>query len=450
MDPEGRRAFGTRVANLRIQRGLTQKELAGSVGRTTSWLSQVERGVQPVNRLDVLRLLADALGVPVDALRPDAPRPTESVEPAPEPNDLDQARLLISGHAALGALLAAEEPEERTSLADLLVRVDRVWSLAHDGRLSQLSAEMNTLVPQLERATRTVAECERPQAFSLLARAYQALSAAFTRQNEADAAWVAADRSIAAAERSGRTLDVFAGAFRLAHAFVRLRRYDQADHTARTAVSALARHLSRTGETPESLSVLGSLHLVLALVHARCGSRTDARQEITTARQIAARLGGDRNDLHLEFGPTNVEIHAVAIAVDLGDAGEALDAGECLDASGLSTERQARLALDLGRAHAQLRHSGEALSYFLKAEHLAPEMMRSHTAARSAIRDLVLVAGRSAPRRAQGTGAASRCNALSSPDHGSAQTATVPQARLETPALQRFSAIFPVLESPPP
>ncbi|GGX71952.1 helix-turn-helix domain-containing protein [Streptomyces hiroshimensis] len=395
MDPEGRRAFGARVANLRIQRGLTQKALASSVGRTTSWLSQVERGVQPVNRLDVLRLLADALGVPVNELRPDAPQP-ESAEPAPEPNDLDQARLLISGHAALGALLAAEEPEERPSLADLLVRVDLAWSLAHDGRLSQLSAEMNTLVPQLERATRTVAERERAQAFSLLARAYQALSAAFTRQNEADAAWVAADRSIAAAERSGRPLEVFAGTFRLAHAFVRLRRYDQADHTARTAASALARHLSRTGETPESLSVLGSLHLALAVVHARCGSRTEARQEIATARRLAARLGGDRNDLHLEFGPTNVEVQAVAIAVDLGDAGEALEAGESLNASGLSTERQARLALDLGRAHAQLRHSGEALSYFLRAEHLAPEMMRSHTSARSAIRDLVLVAGRSA------------------------------------------------------
>ncbi|MEU8545696.1 helix-turn-helix transcriptional regulator [Streptomyces roseoverticillatus] len=397
MGPEERRAFGAQIARLRTERGLTQKELAVSVGRTTSWLSQVERGVQPVNRLDVLRMLANGLGVPVHELRPDAPPPTEPVESAPEPNDLDQVRLLISGHAALDVLLSPGALDDPPSLADLASRVDHAWSLAHSSRLSRLSAEMSTLVPQLERAVRTSSKRERAQTYVLLARAYQALSAAFARQNEPDAAWIAADRAIAAAEGSGRVLDVFAGTFRLAHAFFRLKRYDQADHTARSAVEALARYVDRVGETPESLSALGSLHLVLALVHARCGDRMETREEIASARRVAGQLGEDRNDLHLEFGPTNVEIQAVSVAVELGDAGEALDIGAHLDATALSVERQARLALDLGRAHAQLRHPDEALSCFLKAERLAPEMVRSHTAARSAIRDLMLVGGRSAP-----------------------------------------------------
>ncbi|MFE2306216.1 helix-turn-helix domain-containing protein [Streptomyces sp. NPDC059411] len=52
---------------------MTQGELATAIGRTASWLSQVERGIQPVNRLDVLRLLADGLGVPLQVLQPDAP-----------------------------------------------------------------------------------------------------------------------------------------------------------------------------------------------------------------------------------------------------------------------------------------------------------------------------------------------------------------------------------------
>ena len=46
----------------------------------------------------------------------------------------------------------------------------------------------------------------------------------------ADAAWVAADRAISAAELAGDRLDVIAGHFRLAHAFIRLRRYEQAEH----------------------------------------------------------------------------------------------------------------------------------------------------------------------------------------------------------------------------
>lgn len=59
---------------------------------------------------------------------------------------------------------------------------------------------------------------------------------------------------------------------------------------------------------------------MLALVHARSGERTSARQQIGAARRVAGLLGEDRNDFNLEFGPTNVEIQAVSTAVELGDA----------------------------------------------------------------------------------------------------------------------------------
>ncbi|MDI3385587.1 helix-turn-helix domain-containing protein [Streptomyces sp. B-S-A8] len=398
MTDEGQRTFGGRIARLRAERGMTQKQFAAEIGRTPSWLSQVERGVQPVNRLDVLRLLADALGVSVQELRPDAPQENSSHAPVPVPNDLDQARLLISGHPALDVLLGTQPPYDRTDLADLRTAVDEIWQLAHSNRYAELSTELGRILPRLERAARTAVAKDRPEAYSLLARAYQALSAAFVRQNEADAAWVAADRSISAAERSGRPLDGFAGIFRLAHAFVRLGRYDQAEHAARSAISALRRYTDDPERATEAaLSLLGALHLVLALVFARAKNRTDARKEMECARRVARRLGEDRDDFDLEFGPTNVEIQAVSIAVDLGDAGEAIDIGETLDAAHLSAERQARLAMDLGRAHAQLRHAGEAIRWFLRAEELAPEMVKSHIAARSAVRDLMLVTGRSAP-----------------------------------------------------
>ncbi|RLV08542.1 transcriptional regulator [Streptomyces griseocarneus] len=396
MTHEGRRAFGARVAALRAQCGLTQKELAAGIGRTASWLSQVERGIQPVNRLDVLRLLAGGLGVSLHELRPDAAELAEPDESAPEPNDLDRARLLLSGHPAPGVLLDPQSAYDGPSLAELRKAVDDAWALAHDNRFSELSAALNSLVPLLERRTRAAETRNHREAFGLLARAYQVLSAAFVRQNEPDAAWVAADRSIAAAEKSGRVLDVFAGTFRLAHAFVRLKRYDQAACTAQSAVDALTRHMDRAEPSPEGLSLLGSLHLVLALVHARTGNRPDARRETAEARRVARLLGEDRNDFNLEFGPANVEIQAVSVAVDLGDAGEALDIARSLDTSGLSAERQARLALDIGRAHAQLRNEDDALAHFLRAEELAPEMVRTHVAARTAIRELMLLADRTA------------------------------------------------------
>jgi hypothetical protein len=47
----------------------------------------------------------------------------------------------------------------------------------------------------------------------------------------------------------------------------------------------------------------------------------------------------------------------VAVAVDLGDAGEALDVAAGIDATNLSPERQVRLMIDVARAHARGRRS---------------------------------------------------------------------------------------------
>ncbi|GLX20202.1 helix-turn-helix domain-containing protein [Streptomyces lavendulae] len=400
MSSEERRVFGARVADLRKQKGMTQGELAAAIGRTASWLSQVERGIQPVNCLDVLRLLADGLGVPLQVLQPDAPPPAAATpSPASETNDLDQARLVLSAHPALDVLLNPRQDFQPDDLPALHASVDGVWALTHSARFGELSVEIGVLVPRLELACRTASAEHVPELHDLLARTYQALAAAFVRQHEADAAWVAADRAIRAAEFSGNPLSVFAGIYRLCHAFVRLKHLDQAERAAATAITALEN--TRAGE-PQHLSVLGSLHLVLALVHARSGDRSAARQQIEAARSVARRLGEDRNDFNLEFGPTNVEIQAVSTAVELGDAGEALDLSRGIHADGLSAERQARLLMDMGRAHAQRRQHAEALDCLLHAESLAPEMIRTHLAARTVIRDLVLSAGRTASDELRG------------------------------------------------
>ena len=70
-----------------------------------------------------------------------------------------------------------------------------------------------------------------------------------------------------------------------------------------------------------------------------------------TARKIAGQLDEDRDDFGTEFGPANVAIHAVNIAVELGDAGQAIELGQQVTAASLSPERQARYWLDLAQAH---------------------------------------------------------------------------------------------------
>ena len=387
--------LGERVAEYRRQRGLSQRELAAEMKRSESWVSQVERDVQPVERLSVLHALAQVLGVSVRDLRPEAV--PEPVDAEVVPNDLDGLRLELSGHPALPKLFAGSADQDGVDLDGLRADVERAWALAHEARFAPLSDVLTELLPRLENATRDTAPDNAPELHALRARAYQAASAAFARQDEADAAWLAADRAITAAELSGRPLAVIAGHFRLAHAFIRLGRLDQAEHVTTSALDVLTSATTSDAASPEALSLYGAMHLVHAVISGHESDRAQARAHLADATRTAERLGEDRNDFDTEFGPTNVKLHAVAVAVDLGDAGEALDIAKGIDASGLSPERQARLLLDVARAHAQRRHAGEALAALLDAERLAPEHVQSHHVAHATISDLLDQLGRRPP-----------------------------------------------------
>src|SRR5258708_36619079 len=60
--------LGARISTYRRRRGLSQAALAGLVGRSESWLSQVERGIRSVDRLSVLLDMAEILHVDVESL----------------------------------------------------------------------------------------------------------------------------------------------------------------------------------------------------------------------------------------------------------------------------------------------------------------------------------------------------------------------------------------------
>jgi hypothetical protein len=120
-----------------------------------------------------------------------------------------------------------------------------------------------------------------------------------------------------------------ASAYHLGHVFLRAGQLDQAIGVTMTAARALEPGLAAA--TPEHLSAWGALHLTAVIALARQDDRVAVRQLLGEARTTADRLGQDRNDFWTAFGPTNVALHEVSTAVELGDAGEVVHKGEALD-----------------------------------------------------------------------------------------------------------------------
>lgn len=379
--PDYQKALGRKIAAERRRRGLSQPELARMIDRSVAWVSQVERGVRRVDRMSVLESLAVALDVPLAELAAEAPVVAAVTE---EPPGAGGLRLVLSGVYALRAML---DGHRAPAVSTLRTRTGKAWDLAHAGRYTDLADLLRGLVPDLENAARTVSEAERSEVFELIAATYQACSAALAKLGEPEAAWIAADRAMAAAERAGNPLLVAAGAFRLVFVFISARHYDQAEETARSAAEALQRTADQ-GD-PQAMSLWGGLTLQRAVVAARIGDPDTAYDQLERAKQMAERLGEGRNDYNTEFGPANVGLQEVAIAVDLGDAGRALRAAAAVDASGLSAERQARLLIEIARAHAQRRQANQAVSTLLRAEEITPELVRGHVLVRQLVTDLL-------------------------------------------------------------
>jgi tetratricopeptide (TPR) repeat protein len=329
----------------------------------------------------VLETVAAALDVPLAELAAEAPVVAAVTE---EPPGAGGLRLVLSGAYALRAMLDGRRPP---ALSTLRNKSRKAWELTHAGRYTELADLLRGLVPDLETAVRALREAEQAEAFALMAATYQACSAALAELGEPEAAWIAADRAMTAAERAGNPMLVAAGAFRLVLVFLAARHYDQAEETARTAAAALWPKADQ-GD-PQAMSLWGGLTLQRAVIAARTNDADTAYSELERAGQMAERLGDGHNAFNTEFGPVNVRLYEIAVAVELGDAGRALRAAATVDTSGLSAERQSRMLVDVARAHAQRRQIGAAVAALVQAEDITPELIRGHDLARQTASDLL-------------------------------------------------------------
>jgi transcriptional regulator with XRE-family HTH domain len=362
-------SIGDRVAYYRRRRGLTQVALAGLVARTPSWVEKVENGRAPLDRISVVRELASALDVSLHDFLPDD---IAAVEPDRRGQSVPALRDLVLSYRAVNPRFALLDADVAVPpIADLRAMVNDVWTAYQDSKFGYVVMRLNQVLPIAYLATRQprdVAEAKRCLAFL-----YQAAASVLVKLGDLDLARLCADRGDIAAQDAGDPITLASLQRSIAHSLLSNGQYEDAVAIVREGVIDAADLDGAAG-----LSVTGTLMLVGATASARAGARAEASAFLQHADRLADRLGGDRNEVWTSFGPTNVAIHKVTVAAELGDIQTAIDLGSELDVSAMPRERRMRHQLEVARALFRAGRGDESLAALLSAEQTAPEQVRRH------------------------------------------------------------------------
>ena len=349
---EDEREIGQRIARARRRRGLSQSVLAGLVGRSESWLSQVERGKRSVDSHSVLTRLAEVLRLDIGELCGPAGDGADFTRPYSAAAQIEQAMM---SYAALEDSITPRVPVRPWDIRNLQGRIQAAYYRYQATAYEETGRLLPALIRDVETACRAAGPAH-PGLCQLRARVYDTTAALLNRVGEHGLAWTAADRAMSAAEQSGQPLAAALGAYRLSYVLASRKHPRQAVELAMTAAAALEPTMK--SPSPDQLSVYGALHLAAASAAAAEYDSAASPALLRAAGDIAERFGRDANLMGTAFGPVNVAIHLMSASVRLGDSRTAIRIGESLDATAIPAGligRRTQVNLDLARAYAMRR-----------------------------------------------------------------------------------------------
>lgn len=304
---------------------------------------------------------------------------------------------MLAAYTPQDAGLALDGPPDLPSLAAAVARAKRDYQAC---RYAEVASTLPKLLDRLQAACAVLDGEARSQAYTLSAEAHHTAASILFKVGDEGLGWLAADRSMQAAQASEDPVTIASSARIVTHALMGSKHYKVATDTASTLAARFDHDV--TVHDPESLSVYGSLLLRGSIAAAQHDNRGEADELLTEAEDAAARLGDDLNLRWTAFGPTNASLHRVNIAVTLGDAGTAIDVARTVDLGRIDvTERKASFLMDTARAFLQCGRHERAYLALRAAEEIAPEEITGRPAARRLVRDLMTTAPLSVHRQAE-------------------------------------------------
>ncbi|MFI5781137.1 helix-turn-helix domain-containing protein [Nocardia sp. NPDC051570] len=377
--------IGARVKVYREAAGKSQVDLAASIGRSTPWLSQVERGIRAIDRLTDIVNIANACRCRVTDL---LGGPLDSLTAAPSTRGEQVARVReVMMRTALPIVTASSTPPLPLSLVG--ERVAQAWQTWHTSPTAHDS--VGRVLPDLigDANTAYLLSDDKRRAARALCGTWQITRLWLHHLPEAELAWVAAERSVATAREADDPHLLALGAWAMSASYRRAGQQEEATRVCLSAADDLQRRLERDPSN-DLLAAYGMLNLAAAISSAQADEAGKA-WALHQAAEDAARALGSTYDPWTMFGAGNVDIHGLAISAELGDHDAVLDRISRLDIDRVpSVERRSRPLIDAARGYVQRKEDLAAVLALLDAEKISADEVHDSGLVRELVREMLM------------------------------------------------------------
>ncbi|MFB6570641.1 helix-turn-helix domain-containing protein [Streptomyces noursei] len=372
--------FGQRMQILRTRRGMSRTVLAGLLGKSPSWVKQVECGRLQMPKLPVILRIAEVLRVgDLSDLTGDQSMSVAMFTGPGHPR-LPQVRAAIDAFP-----LASRHPAPSTR--HLRARLVRAWQARHSAPNHR--DVIGALLPELiQDAQLAVLQAdsgrERRTAQGLLAEVYGLSQFFLAYQPDPALLWRAVECGMVAAQESEdpHVIGVAAWLATQAHRDSGHAHFDAADAVNLATLRYLEPFLPDAGT--DVLAITGALRFEAGYTAARRGDTGTAWRYWDTARAVAERLSGDYYHPVTSFSRAVMGAHAVTIAVELHSGPESVRQATAADVTAAlpSRPRRARHRIEEARGYQLDGQPEAALATLGKAYEAAPETIRYNGYAR--------------------------------------------------------------------
>lgn len=370
MTPE---SIGANLRQIRRARGKSLTVVAGLAGISPSYLSRLESGDRALDRRSLLVALANALEV----------APSEITRaPMVQAGELEEDRSLGAVRLALLSVSMGQLLGEVAPLKMLEQRVNEILTAQRDCDYARVGTELPGLIRDLHTtlaAGRNVRELLR---LTVLTHVQGTQAWLGDIGASPDLAWQAATLAQHAAEQLDEPLYRAVSTFGTAFGLIGAGGFEMAAQTLSAADPGT--------ETSEDMQVSGMLTLTSSLVSAAQGDTSERHAALDHAAELASRTG-DANAMWFGFGPSNVGVWRMSVALEAGEHAEAAKIAETVNPEALpSPTRVSAYYREYGRALARLpKQRDTAVMMLRRAELISPARIHRHPFMRSVLSELL-------------------------------------------------------------